>query len=69
MTGKTQSDAAQILRNIPVNSTVEILVSRQVLSDEDFESSDMVLVFKIYSSLRECSLFQRVIFIIMLSCD
>lgn len=45
MTGKTQSEAAQILRNIPVNSTVEIVVSRHVLSGEDFESSDMVLVF------------------------
>lgn len=43
MTGKTQNEAVQVLRGIPVNSTVDILVSRQVLAEDELDENSEVV--------------------------
>lgn len=35
MTGKTQSDAVTILRNIPLGNAVQLVVSRQEVEDSE----------------------------------
>jgi len=43
MTGKTQNEAVQVLRGIPVNGTVDILVSRQVLAEDESDGNSEVV--------------------------